>query len=165
MATTHELRPIYPVDGGDNADFDFRNWKVGSGETFKRGAFLVDGGNGEVDEASDNPASIIGVSTAAAADYAWQKDTFGTVAPGMPFATADTEFGGTLVGTIGDVSAVIGATYGVTKQSSGYWAVDSAKSSGNQRVRITGVDGEAADGDVDIPVTFVILPANQVVIK
>lgn len=162
---THELRPIHPVDGGDNADFDFRNWRIGTSETFLRGAFLADGGNGEVDEAGTNPAAIIGVSLAAAADYAWQYDTFGAVAPGMPFATADTEFRGTLVGTINDVSAVIGATYGVTKQVSGYWAVDSAKNASNQRVRITGVDGEAADGDVNIPVTFVILPANQVVIK
>lgn len=162
---THELRPIYPVDGGDNADFDFRNWPVKSGETFLKGSFLVDATDGEVAEAGENPSAIIGVSLAGAADYDWQYDTFGTVVPSMPFATADTEFRGTLVGTIADVSAVIGATYGVTKQASGYWAVDSAKSSSNQRVRITGVDGEAADGDVNIPVTFVILPANQVVIK
>lgn len=162
---TFELRPIHPVDGGDNADFDFRNWTIGGSETFKRGAFLVDGGNGEVDEAGTNPAAIIGVSLADADDYAWQYDTFGTVAPGMPFATADTEFRGTLVGTISDVSAVVGATYGVTKQVSGYWAVDYTKDSANQRVRITGVDDTAQDGDINIPVTFVILPANQVVIK
>ena len=54
----------------------------------------------------------------------------------------------------------------LTKQGgAGYWAVDYAKDSSAQRVRITGVDSEAADGDVNIPVTFVILPANQVVIK
>lgn len=163
---THELRPIYPVDGGDNADFDFRNWPQAANQDFLAGAFLaISSGGGTVEEAGANPASIVGVSLAPASGYDWQYDTFGTVTPGIPFATADTEFRGTLVGTIADVSAVIGSTYGVTKQVSGYWAVDSSKSSSNQRVRITGVDDTVQDGDTDIPVTFVILPANQVVIK
>lgn len=165
MAKTFELRPIYPVSGGDDADFDFRNWTIGASETFKRGAFLVSGGNGEVDEAGANPSAIIGVALADAADYAWQHSTLGDVVPSMPFATADTEFRGTLVGTISDVSAVIGATYGVTKQVSGYWAVDYSKSASNQRVTITGVEDEAVDGDINIPVTFTILPTNRVVIK
>lgn len=171
MAKTHELIPFYPVDGAGDKDFRFRNRPIGSGETFKRGAVLVDGGNGEVDEAAANPSAIIGVSLNAAADYAWQYNTPGTVVPSMPFATADQEFRGTYTdGTsssavvVADVDALIGATRGVTKDSdTGYWIVDSTKDASNQRVTITGVEGE--DGDSNIPVRFVFLPANRVVIQ
>lgn len=172
MAKVHEIIPIYPVDGGDDKDFSIRNRPIGSGETFKRGAFLVDGGNGAVDEAGTNPAAILGVSLAAAADYAWQYNTLGTVVPSMPFATADQEFRGSLAKddaiqtpqVTADVSALIGATRGVTLDTdTGHWVVDGTKSSSNQRVTITAVEGE--DGDSNIPVRFTILPANRVVIS
>lgn len=170
----HEVIPFYPVDGGDDKDFAFRNWTIGGSETFKRGAVLVSGGNGEADEGGTNPAAIIGISLAGAADYAWMHDTLGTVTPSIPFATADQEFRGTLAAddaiqtpvVTADVSAVIGATYGVTQDTdTGYWIVDSSKSASNQRVTITGVDSSAVDGDSNIPVTFTILPANRVVIS
>ncbi len=172
MAKVHEVIPFYPVDGGDDKDFSFRNRPIGAGETFKTGAVLVDGTHGAVDEAGTNPAAIIGVALADAAGYAWQSDTFGTVVPSMPFATADQEFRGTFAAddavqtpvVTADVSAIIGNTYGVTLDTdTGYWIVDSSKSASNQRVTITGVEGE--DGDSNVPVTFTILPANRVVIS
>lgn len=167
----HELIPFYPVSGGDDKDFSFRNWTIGADEDFLRGAPLVSGGNREADEAGTDPAAIIGVALADAAGYDWQYDTFGTVAPSMPFATADQEFRGTLSDAdaiadpvvTADVSAVVGATYGITLSDSGHWVVDATKSASNQRVTITAAEG--ADGDSNIPVRFTILPANRVVIS
>lgn len=139
---------------------------MAASQTFKTGAPLAkSAADGTVEEAGTNPAAIIGIATAPASGYDWQYDTLKTVAKSMPFATADQEFRGTLYGTIADVSAVIGATYGVTKQASGYWTVDAAKNASNQRVTITGVDDGVKDGDINIPVTFTILPANRAVVS
>lgn len=174
MAKVHQVIPFHPVDGGDDKDFAFRNWKIGGSETFKRGAVLVDGGNGEADQGGTNPSAIIGVALAGAADYDWQYSTLGDVVPSIPFATADQEFRGTLAAddaiqtpvVTADVSAVIGADFGVTLDTdTGFWVVDSSKDSSNQRVLITGVVNGAADGDSNIPVTFTFLPANRVVIS
>lgn len=165
----HRIIPFHPVDSSDAADYSFRNWNVGAGETFIRGAVLVDGGNREIDEAGANPAAIIGVALADANAYAWIDGTYGDAQNHAPFALADQEFRGTLTtGTTptvtADVSAVVGTTFGITKQSgSNIWIVDSAKNAANQRVLITGVEG--ADGDSDVPVRFVFLAANQVVVQ
>lgn len=167
MATTFEIRPIAPVYARDG--YAYRTWPLASAQTFKAGAAIVQS-SGEFSEAGTNPAAIVGFATAAADDYAWKEDTFGTVVPSVPVALANQEFRGTLATgsgnyTAADVSAQIGATYGLTKHSvAGVWVVDQAKTTTNARVQITGVDQEAADGDINIPVTFVVLPDNRDVV-
>lgn len=163
MATTHEIRPFYPVSGGDDADFGFRNRPQASAQTFLAGAVLTETTGGAVQEAGANPTPILGVATAPAAGYDWEYNTLGTVVPTMPVALATSEFRGTyLADAIPSVSALVGTTVGITKHATGYWVVDGAKTSSNQRVRITGAEG--ADGDSNVPVTFVFLEANRMVI-
>lgn len=143
----------------------YRTPAVGSA-SFPTGAvvFLDDG---ELAEAGTNPSQILGVATAASDSYDWQADTHGLVQPKVPVALADEEFRGTLLGTF-DVED-IGKTFGITKDSNtGYWVVDRAKSSSNQRVTVLGVDKiaidntgvitEVADGDINVPVSFMFIP-------
>jgi hypothetical protein len=153
---TWAIRPIHPVHRRDRDVFKF--FPQAAAQTFKRGALLVIDAGGAAAECGADPASIAGVALADAADYSWQNDTFGTVDPGIPVALADQEFRGTLEGTF--AASDIGAAYGVVLDASGYWTVDRSDTSAT-RVRITGVDDEVEVGDVNAPVRFVFLTANQ----
>lgn len=172
MATVHKLRPIYPVDGADERDFSYRNRPIATSpeQSFKKGAPLIPGaGTGElghVKEPTDNATAtgILGFATSDAAGYEWEYNTLGDVVPGMPFATSDQEFRGTYKASdIADVKALIGTSKDLAKDSSDYWVVASSNSAA--RVKITGIDDAAQNGDTDIPVTFVVLAAQQGVIK
>jgi hypothetical protein len=160
---TFAIRPIHPVKRLDG--YTFLDLPLAAAQTFEAGApvYRDPAGPGTVAEAGTNPSLIAGFFLAAAADYAWKEDTFGTVVPSVPFATADQEFRGTFEGTF--AANDVGAIFGITRHSSGVWVVDKTKSGSNQRVRITGIDDEVAVGDVNPPVRFVVIEANRQVIS
>lgn len=160
------------MDGGGERDFNFRNRPIAATpeQTFKKGAPLIPGAAtgelGHVKEPTTNALAtgILGFATSDAAGYDWEYNTLGDVVPGMPFATSDQEFRGTYKDSaIADVKALIGTSKDLAKDSSGYWVVASTSSAA--RVKITGIDDAAQNGDTDIPVTFVVLTAQQGVIK
>lgn len=164
---TFAIRPI--GEQYNTASTRFHTPDVDPAADFLTGAFVVL--NGEViEEAGTNPALIYGVATADAKSYDWVKDTHGHGVPAVPVALANQEFRGTLLGTF-NAAADIGTNYGVTKDSSGYWVVDKSKTGANARVTVTGTDRIASptdggiipieDGDINVPVTFVIIPANR----
>jgi hypothetical protein len=160
MATTFALRPISPVIR--NESFRYVTPPLAAAQDFVKGApaFLDDGA---VEEAGTNPAAILGFFTADAAQYDWKEDTLGRVTPAVPVALATGVFRGTLKGTFDPDD--IGATFGITRDATtGYWYVDLAKSSSNQRVTLLGVDDEAVEDDIDVPCTFAVLPANRQVV-
>lgn len=166
----HAVRPFHPVRYKEGETHRTPPYKTG--ETFGVGAVIVRTSGAEtVEEGGTDPTPIVGVALAGAADYAWMRDTFGSVVPAVPIALSDQEFRGTLGNSdtstpevIADVSAIIGAQYGLVKDTAtGYWVID-ADDTTNKRVQITGVDDGVADGDGNIPVTFVFLPANRDVI-
>ena len=156
---TFAIRPFAPVKRLDG--YTFVNLPIKSGETFLAGALVLRTVDGEADECGADPAAIAGVALHSAAD-ANPADTFGTVVPRVPVATADQEFRGTLEGTW--AADDIGKSYGVVLDASGYWTVDKSETS-NTRVTITGVEDGVAVGDVNVPVRFIILPANRQVIS
>jgi hypothetical protein len=153
------FHPVKRLDG-----YTFRDIPYAAGETFPAGALVLRDANGEIAECGVDPALIAGVATAAVADYAWKADTFNTVAPSVPIATADQEFRGTMVGIW--AAANLGASYGVTANAvTGEWEIDQAKvAAADLRVQIVGVDDDVAVGDVNPQVRFVILTANRQVI-
>lgn len=153
---TFEIRPITPVYF--NEWYRYRTPPLADSQTFLKGAPVVITA-GKTNEAGTNPALIAGFTTADADSYDWNYDTLGMVEGNVPIALSTHEFRGTLVGTF--AAADVGATFGVTKGGDGVWYVDRAKSASNQRVTITGTDDEVAVGDVNVPVTFVVLPANR----
>lgn len=144
----------------------FKTPHVEDGETFLVGAVVTLDGGYTV-EADANPTNILGVATANADSYDWQSDTHGFVEPSVPVALADEVFRGTLLGTF-DRDTDLGAEYGITKDSTGFWVVDKAKTTTNARVHVLGVERvatseegithEIVDGDVNVPITFMFIP-------
>lgn len=159
MATTYAIRPIAPVKRLDG--YTFVGEGIASGETFKEGALVLRNGDGDWAECGADPALIAGVALCAVAD-ANPADTFGTVVPTVPVATADQEFRGTLEGTY--AAADLGDDFGVVLDATGYWTIDRSDTS-NTRVRIVGVEDGVAVGDINVPVRFIFLPANRQVIS
>lgn len=153
---TWAIRPIAPVFRRDKDVF--KSFPLASGSTFKKGAFVVRDGDGNIAECGADPASILGIALADAADYSWMADTFGNVVPQVPVALADQEFRGTLEGTY--AAADLSDPFGVVLDATGYWTIDRSETVAT-RVQITGVDDEVAVGDVNPPVRFVILAANR----
>jgi hypothetical protein len=91
--------------------------------------------------------------------------------PGVPFndgrilfavAVQSTAFVGN-IGTTGSViatsNAQVGVKYGLTKDTNGYWYVDTAKTGGNAVVEIVKLDPRYAVGTVGGLVWFTVLPA------
>lgn len=155
---TWKIRPISPVYRRDRDVF--KNFLRAAAQTFQKGAPLVQSTDGRyVEECGADPALIIGFALADADGYDWQDDTFGTVDPTVPFAVADQEFRGTLEGTL-DIDADVGTAFGLVKDATGYWTIDRSDTTAT-RVTITGLEDGVADGDVNPPVRFVVLPANQ----
>lgn len=172
MAKTYAVIPISPVRYTPGEKY--RTWPTAAGETFLKGAPIERSSAGntfEEHDTADPTSGIVGFALAGAADYAWQDDTFGTVVPSVPVALADQEFRGSLANsntstpeTISDVSAVIGTTYGLVKDSeTGYWVLNHDDTTGGV-AKVTGVDPTAEDGDANIPVTFVLTTASREVI-
>lgn len=142
----------------------FRTIALAASQTFLAGApAILATDDNTVEEGGADPASIVGFFLADAEDYAWMYDTFGTVVPAVPVALANAEFRGTLKGTYAKATDVIGKAYGLVKDASGYWTVDKADTT-NTRVTITGIEDGVANGDIDVPIRFVVLPANRAVI-
>lgn len=145
----------------------FKTPHVEESESFLVGAVVTLDGGYTV-EAGTNPTNILGVATADAGSYDWQRDTHGFVEPSIPVALADEVFRGTLLGTFSRDDD-LGAEYGITKDSTtGYWVVDKTKTGANARVHVLGVERvatseegishEIVDGDVNVPVTFMFIP-------
>ena len=166
---THVIRPISPV--GYREGERYRTRPLAAAQTFKAGApIIATTGADTFQVAGTNPATLVGFATAGAADYAWKYNTIGNVAPAVPVALADQEFRGSIAsassGTptvIANVSAIIGTTYGlVVDADTGYWVLSSNPA--NKIVKVTGVDEQVQDGDGNIPVRFVVVPAARDVI-
>lgn len=161
MAKTYAVRPIIPAKYKEGESY--RTIPLAASQTFESGAIVTLSG-GKVAEAGTDPSSILGVALAAADDYDWMEDTHGTVFPSVPIAMPDQEFRGTLLGTYNSATHVIGFECGVVKDSTtGFWCVDPSDTN-NKRVRITGIDHTAENGDTNVPVRFVFLAANQAVV-
>lgn len=162
---TWAIRPISPVrwQGGKES---YRTFALDAGQTFKKGAALVfDDDTNTVKEAGSDPTAIVGFATCAAADVAEMYDTFGTVVPSVPVALAsENVFRGTLEGTYDADAHVLGTDFGLVLDASGYWTVDETDET-NTRVIIVGFEEGVADGDVNIPVLFRVLPANAVAVS
>jgi hypothetical protein len=157
MATTFALRPISPVIR--NESYRYVTPPLAAAQDFKKGAPALLNVTGTVQEGGTNPADILGFFTAASGQYDWKEDTLGKVVPAVPVALATGVFRGTLKGTF--AAADVGEDFGITEDASGYWVVDRAKSGSNQRVLVIGVDDEVEVGDIDVPCTFTVLPANR----
>lgn len=153
------IHPVKRLDG-----YAFKTYPRTAGQTFLDGSLVILAAGGTITECGVDPALIAGVSLAGVADYAWMVDTFGTVVPSVPVATADQEFRGTFVGAW--AAADLGAAHGVTRNAVTLeWEVDKAKVGGDARVTIVGVDDDVVVGTVNPQVRFVILPANRQVIS
>lgn len=151
----------------NTASTRYKTPPIGAAE-FTAGAvvFLDDG---DLTEAGANPSKILGVATASSDSYDWMEDTHGLVSPKVPIALATEEFRGTLLGTF-DMDDV-GKEYGITKyddDGTDVWVVDRSKTGSNARVTVLGVDKiaitdegvitEVADGDINVPVSFMFIP-------
>lgn len=162
---TWAIRPISPVrwQGGKES---YRTFALDTGQTFKKGAPVVfDTDTNTIKEASADPSAIVGFATCDAADVAEMYDTFGTVVPAVPVALAsENVFRGTFEGTYDADVHVLGTDYGLVLDASGYWTVDETDES-NTRVILVGFEEGVADGDVNIPVLFRVLPANAVAVS
>lgn len=156
---TYAIRPIAPVKRLES--YTFLTAPITSAQTFKAGALVLRADAGTFTECGADPALIAGVALHAVAD-ANPADTFGTVVPLVTVAAADQEFRGTFEGTW--AADDVGKSYGVVLDATGYWTIDKSDTV-NTRVRITGVEDGVAVGDVNVPVTFVFLPANRQVIS
>jgi hypothetical protein len=153
---TFAIRPISPVKA--KGDEEFVTYPLAAAQTFTTGAPAILTSGGTVQETGADPASILGFFMADAADYDWKDDTFGNVSPAVPIALADQEFRGTLLGTY-DAAVDVGRPYGLAS-SAGTWVVDRAETTAT-RVVITGVEDDAVDGDINVPVTFRVMAANR----
>lgn len=158
---TFNIRPITPVRYF--RDERFLNRRFAAGQSFVKGTPVVLNPTGTISEIGVDGAVILGFSTAGTGDYDWRYDSFGYVNRGCPVARADQEFRGTLLGVF--AAADVGTAYGLVEHASGYWTVDKAETLAT-RVRITGVDNFGIDanpapGDTNVPVTFIVLPANR----
>ena len=156
---TWAIRPFAPVRRNDG--YTFVNYPLHADVTttpFLAGAVVVLTAGGLVDEAAAGPVAantVLGVALAGSADYAWKDDTFGTVNPSVPVATADQEFRGTLEGTF--AAADVGDEFGVVIDATGYWTILKSETV-NVTARVVGVDDDVAVGDVNAPVRFVFVP-------
>lgn len=155
MATTYAIMPIRPAKAGEGDTYV--NYPLAAAQTFELGAPLLLA-TGAVQEAGADPALILGFATAAHDSYDWMASTRGDVVAKVPVALADQEFRGTLEGTF--AAADVGTAFGLVLDATGYWTVDRSDTS-NTRVRVTGVDDGVAVGDINVPCTFVVLPANR----
>lgn len=144
----------------DQGARQYRTKPLASGSAFTKGAAVVVTA-GKTTECGADPAEIAGFACAAAGDYAEIYDTFGNVAPKVPIALADSEFRGTLTGTVDGNE--VGSNFGLVKNVDGIWVIDRTETI-NTRVRITGIDDDVVVGDTNAPVTFVVLAANRQVI-
>lgn len=160
MATTFALRPISPVIR--NESYRYVTPPLAAAQDFTKGAPALLNVTGTVQEAGANPAAILGFFSADAEQYDWKEDTLGKVTPAVPVALATGVFRGSLVGTF--AAADVGATFGITEQVDGTWTVDRAKTGGDARVRVLGVDDEVVVGDINVPCTFAVLEANRQVV-
>jgi len=138
-----------------------------------RGAVLAIA-SGLVDAAGANPAAIYGIALQDAnTGPGFKNASAPTVSTGrqqrisVARANSNTVFGGLLTNGsavyIAPVAADVGATYGITAYGSGattIWTVDKAKTAGDARVRIVGI--ETGPGLGVGYVLFTILPANAV---
>jgi len=158
---TYATRPIHPVKRLDGYVFVTNHLKAA--EDFKQGAPIIVGVTGAIEQTGADPALIAGFTLASVADYDWKADTFTNVVPSVPVAVANQEFRGTLKGTF--AANDVGTAYGVTKQASDIWTLDRAKTAGDSRALVTGVEDGVAVGDIDVPVTFIVLVANRQVIS
>lgn len=164
MATTWDIRPISPVRWQEKEAY--RNFKLHAGQTFLKGAPLIFAtDDNTVEEGGTDPTPIVGFAAADADGYDWQKDTFQTVFPSMPVALAEGNvFRGSLIGTYDADVHVLGWDCGIVEDgSSGYWGLDETDES-NVLARIVGFEDGVADGDVNIPVLFVVIEADRTVI-
>lgn len=166
----HPVRPISPSRYREGERY--RANPLADGETFKAGAPIVLGANGVFAEAGADPDSIVGFATAGAEDYAWKRDTFGTVVPSVPVALADQEFRGTLgsadtdstPAVVADKTAVIGEVYGLVKDAAtGHWVLN-INDTTDGIAKVVSVDYDVEDGDSNIPVNFVIVAEARDVI-
>lgn len=159
MATTYALRHISPVIF--NEGHRYVTPKLAAAQDFKKGAPALMAATGTVAEAGVNPALILGFFTADAAQYSWKDDTFGKVDPAVPVALSTHIFRGSLKGTF--AAADVGAQFGLTEQANGIWTLDRAKDvdSTHHRALVLSVEDGVAVGDIDVPVTFTVLPANR----
>lgn len=156
---TFAIRPMAPVKRLEA--YTFLTAPIATGATFKAGALVLRDNDGKFSECGADPALVGGIALHAVAD-ANPADTFGKVVPLVTVAASDQEFRGTFEGTW--AADDVGKSYGVVLDATGFWTVDKTDTV-NTRVRITGVEDGVAVGDVNVPVTFVILPANRQVIS
>jgi hypothetical protein len=122
-----------------------------TGQTFLKGALVVDNANGEVVECGADPAAILGIAMQAAGTgpgYGVADAGSATVFTGraqeVVVAIADRTSQFTARGVNGGTDPVlpllthIGEQYGVTKVGSD-WVIDFAKTAGSARVEITDI--------------------------
>lgn len=159
MAVTYNHFAIHPARADDQDRYV--TYEQAAAQTYKAGAPLLLS-TGKVQETGTDPAAILGFAMADAADNSWENDAFNLVNPTATVALADIEFRGTFKGTF--AAADVGSKFGLVEDgTSGFWVVDRSDTT-NTRVIITGTDDGVAVGDIDVPVTFVVLSANRQVI-
>lgn len=159
MPTTYATRHISPVIF--NEGFRYVTPPLAAAQDFKKGAPALMGVTGTVAEAGVNPPLILGFFTADADQYDWKDDTLGTVDPAVPVALATHVFRGTLTGTF--AANDVGSQFGLTEQVGDIWTLDRAKdvASTHHRALVLSVEDGVAVGDINVPVTFTVLPANR----
>lgn len=166
MANTFKIRAF--GEQYNASDTRFGTKAPASGQVFKAGAPVVLGSGGEISEIASKAATeIYGVVTADADSYDWAADTHGKVLPKIPVALAGEEFHGTLLGTF--ANADIGGEFGLSKQGD-TWVVDKSETT-DKRVVVTGIDPiainddgvtvEVKAGDINVPISFMFLPAYR----
>jgi hypothetical protein len=163
---TFEVRAISPVYF--NESYRYRTFPPATAEDFNKGT-PVELDTGEIKEVGDHPGAtggeeILGFTTAAEEQYDWAHDTFEFVEGAVPVALATGVFRGTLKGTF--AAADVGSDFGMLAPHTNYpyWVVNRAETT-DVIARIVGVDDEVEVGDVDVPVRFIILPANRQVVS
>ncbi len=160
MPTTYNVREIHPSKSVRDEVFDTR--ELGAGVTFEKGAPLrVPTGDSKFALAGAAADLIAGFATSASAGYDWMRDTFNNVRPKVPVARSDQEFRGTLLGTYADTDN--GAEYALgTTVVNGktVYVIDKAAITA-AKVRIVGKDDGVVAGDINVPVRFVVLPAQR----
>ncbi len=157
---TYNVRHIHPSKSVRDDVYDTR--ELGAGVTFQKGAPLrVPNGTTTFVIAGAAADLIAGFATAGSAGYDWMRDTFNNVRPKVPAARSDQEFRGTLLGTYADTDN--GAEYALgTTVVAGQtiYVIDKAAITA-AKVRIIGVDDGVKAGDINVPVRFVVLPAQR----